>query len=481
MKEVPIVPGGQYVFAQGDPTGYGFHGDFFNGWEPAIQAAAVRDCLSSDSTANGVIGDCPILQSVYSDGYSKNCPERPPQVGEAVKGMLSKLPGCITITPGPGDAPAASNACAANVLKPSITSTKDSVSLPTRVPAVGASFGISMSQKYVGCFNDSGLGVRALNSVQTANYTAMTVEYCQKYCQDRGYRLSGVEYSSECNCDNYINPTSIGGSDACTWKCGGTMSTGGTQQICGGSSYISIYNNTDPSFNANGSLANSAGGVAVQLPLVPYASNYLGCATDSQSNSQALTSKSTQEVAMTVEKCATFCDGFQYYGVEYSSQCFCGNTINSPNFITSPTSTPNNSTCNMRCGGRGDQLCGGPNAISLYKNNAYVAPSIKSPIGRYVSKGCITDPGGVNRPLTGPTTSSDTMTADACVKFCLGNRMHYAGLEFGRECYCGNGLKLSGGAKAQTCKPENLMVCAGNKLQYCGAGNLMNLYYSAVF
>lgn len=216
VKEVPLVPGGQYVFAQGDPTGYGFHGDFLNGWDPAIQAAAVRDCLSSDSTANGVIGDCPILQSVYTDGYSRNCPERPAQVGEAVTGMLSKLPGCITITPGPDDAPAASVACGANVPRPSVTSTKDSIPLATRVPKIGASFGISLSQKYLGCFNDSGLGIRALNSVQTANYTAMTVAYCQKYCADRGYRLSGVEYAQECHCDNYINPTSIGGSDACT-------------------------------------------------------------------------------------------------------------------------------------------------------------------------------------------------------------------------------------------------------------------------
>lgn len=178
----------------------------------------MKDCLSSDSTAFGVIADCPILQSVYTDGYAANCPERPPQVGENVKGMLPKLPGCITITPGPEDAPAASMACGPNVPKPSVTSTKDSVPFATRVPAVGASFGLSTSQKYLGCFNDSGLGIRALNAIQYFNYTAMTVEYCQSYCADRGYRLSGVEYSLECHCDNYINPTSIGGSDACTCK-----------------------------------------------------------------------------------------------------------------------------------------------------------------------------------------------------------------------------------------------------------------------
>lgn len=259
------------------------------------------------------------------------------------------------------------------------------------------------------------------------------------------------------------------------------MTTGGTQQICGGYSYISIYNNTDKAFVANGSLANSAGGLAVALPLVPFASNYLGCATDRQGGIMALTSSSTQQVTMTIDICAKACAAYQFYGLEFSFQCFCGNALIAPNFITNTTSTPSNSTCNMRCGGRGDQLCGGPNAISLYKNNAYVAPTIKKQIGKYTSKGCITDPGGDNRPLSGASTVSDTMTADACVKFCLGKRMHYAGVEYGKECYCGNSLKTSGGAKTQTCVPNNLMLCAGNNLQYCGAGSLMNLYYSATF
>lgn len=200
------------------PASYGFHGDFQNGWEPDIQAKAVKDCLSTDSTAFGVIADCPILQSVYTNGYVANCPERPPQVGEAVKGMIPKLPGCIKMTKGPEAAPADSMNCGPDVPKPSVTSTKDSTPLATRLPVQGASFGISPSQKYLGCYNDSGTGVRALNAIQTVNYTAMTVEYCQTYCKDRGYRLSGVEYASECHCDNFINPTSRNGSDACTCK-----------------------------------------------------------------------------------------------------------------------------------------------------------------------------------------------------------------------------------------------------------------------
>lgn len=260
------------------------------------------------------------------------------------------------------------------------------------------------------------------------------------------------------------------------------MTTGGVQEICGGYSYVSIYNNTDPTFVANGSLANSAGGIAVALPLIPFASNYLGCATDGKSGTQALTSNSIQQVTMSIDVCAAYCVGYQYYGLEYSSQCFCGNIINSPNFITTPTTTPSNATCNMRCGGRGDQICGGSNAISLYNNTAYVAPKIKTPIGKYVNKQCLTDPAGTaGRALQGASTTSTTMTADVCVKFCLGKRLKYAGVEYGTECYCGNSIVASTGAKATACDVSSLIPCAGDSRQYCGGSKLMTLYYSATF
>lgn len=207
----------------------------------------------------------------------------------------------------------------------------------------------------------------------------------------------------------------------------------------------------------------------------------MGCATDRQKAVMALTSKSTSSTSMSVDTCATFCAGSQYYGLEYAAECYCGNTLNAPNFITNTTSVPKSSICNMRCSGRGDQLCGGPNAISLYKNTAYVAPQIKNQIGSFSSKGCITDPSGGSRTLNETSFASDTMTADSCVKYCLGKRMQYAGVEYGRECYCANKINTAGGAKSVACNTNNLMLCAGNKLQYCGAGSLLNLYYAASF
>ena len=187
--------GGQFVFSQGDPTGYGMHGDFQNGWDISVLAQAVTDCLS---VANfGTIGECAILQQYQTNGYPYNCPERPRQIGEDTTGLIAKLPGCITITPGPEAAPAASMACAASVAKPSITRTVDSVTQPTMSSAPGAAWGNDQFEQYVGCYNDSGAAVRTLNAAYYSNYSVMTVDFCNAYCKKLGYRLSGVEYGQQ--------------------------------------------------------------------------------------------------------------------------------------------------------------------------------------------------------------------------------------------------------------------------------------------
>lgn len=264
------------------------------------------------------------------------------------------------------------------------------------------------------------------------------------------------------------------------------MTTGGAQDICGGAGYISIYNNTDPDFVAFGSMENSAGNLSPPTELAPFPDNYLGCATDNYNGTgRTLTGPNVDWTNMTSAVCAAFCaskstNGYQYYGVEYRTQCFCGNSIAGGNFLTDLTTTPTNATCNTRCIAAGDQLCGGANAITLYNNTSYQAPSLKSPIGKYVTKGCMTDPlSGGGRALQGTSMTNDTMTLDSCVKFCLGNRFHYAGIEYGRECYCGNDIAAASGAQVVTCNLASMTLCPGNSLQYCGAASLMALYYSA--
>lgn len=102
--------GGNFTFSQGDNTGYGFHGDFLNGWDPATLQSAIKDCAA---TNDGTVGDCPAFKATDDPNhFAQNCPEQPPLIkDEPVHGMISKLPGCIKLTSGPAPAKAADMNC----------------------------------------------------------------------------------------------------------------------------------------------------------------------------------------------------------------------------------------------------------------------------------------------------------------------------------------------------------------------------------
>ncbi|KAK5121954.1 hypothetical protein LTR85_004526 [Meristemomyces frigidus] len=483
----PIVDS-RYVFSQGDPTGFGFHGDFQNGWDQDVLTEAVANCLIPDNF--GQVSYCPSLYASDTNGAAYNCPEQPPQIGEQVKGLLSALPGCVEVTYGPDSATSAQMECAAGHPLPSMTVTVDSTPRPTASVIPGSAYGLPEHQ-YMGCYNDTSQIIRTLNEISVTNYTVMTVEWCQQYCMSHGYRLSGVEYAQECHCDNEINPTSInanGSTNPCTWDCGGTLTANsdGPQELCGGLQYINVYNNTNASFVAFGSNANTAGNALPYTPAGGFAANYLGCYPDGNGG-RTLTGINTSQQNMTVELCAQYCTsggqdntGWQYYGLEYSSQCWCGNYINNGATLLTATTTPSNSSCQMRCLGSEPEICGGANALSLYWNAAYVVPAVKPSVGKFQSGQCLLDPGynDSGRGLQPARMTNVNMTVEMCIKYCLGNYYHYAGVEYADECYCGNAIMTNTGAQLAVCNSTTQMLCKGNPNEYCGGSGFMNLYYS---
>ncbi|XP_061168033.1 uncharacterized protein LOC133176979 [Saccostrea echinata] len=57
--------------------------------------------------------------------------------------------------------------------------------------------------------------------------------------------------------------------------------------------------------------------------------------------------------------CEQFCQGYTYFGVQYSKECFCGNQLIFP--ITPSTA------CTMACEGNRLLVCGGSYAIDVYQ------------------------------------------------------------------------------------------------------------------
>ncbi|KAF4502425.1 WSC domain containing protein [Fusarium agapanthi] len=84
-----------FVFSNGDPTGYGLHGDFLNGWDVKVLQKPVNECTD----ASGVIEKCPVL-TLFDDDAINGC-RVPVQVDEKTNGVLKTLPGCNPVMLGP--------------------------------------------------------------------------------------------------------------------------------------------------------------------------------------------------------------------------------------------------------------------------------------------------------------------------------------------------------------------------------------------
>jgi hypothetical protein len=91
-------PSHPFVFSNGDPTGYGYHGDFINGWDVNVLQQAVSTCNST----SGLIQECGVF-NFTTDAQQAAC-TRLPDFAETVRGTLAALPGCNPVQSGPAAA-----------------------------------------------------------------------------------------------------------------------------------------------------------------------------------------------------------------------------------------------------------------------------------------------------------------------------------------------------------------------------------------
>ncbi|RDA86585.1 hypothetical protein CP532_5984 [Ophiocordyceps camponoti-leonardi (nom. inval.)] len=178
---------------------------------------------------------------------------------------------------------------------------------------------------------------------------------------------------------------------------------------------------------------------------------------------------------MTLDKCEAFCSKYNYWGTEYGRECYCGNSLSSSS-KTAPLSD-----CNMPCGGNSSEYCGAGDRIELYSTTS--APATPTPTATLIHKptvspytlvGCYAEPPSAKALAQKTTIDSKTATNDACAAACAGSR--YFGTEYGGECYCGS--FVHGGAKAAPITDCGF-PCAGDRYQYCGGADRLELYENA--
>ncbi|MCJ1427052.1 hypothetical protein MMC29_004955 [Sticta canariensis] len=338
---------------------------------------------------------------------------------------------------------------------------------PTVVPSVGGF-------NYSGCYTEATNG-RALSG-KTLNANDMTIEHCASNCTS--YKYFGVEFGSECYCGNTLGAGTVkaAGTD-CSMTC-----PGNPNEICGNGNRLTLY-----AVAGQASLSSSADpttSTSVPVPTGPItvqsagSFNFTGCYTEATTG-RALTGSALANNAMTVEKCAAFCAAYTYMGIEYASECYCGNTIAAGSILAA-------SGCSMTCSGNSSEYCGGPNRLDLYTAGSATAgtstgstTSVATPtptgpitvqsVGKFNFTGCYTED-TAGRALTGSTLANNDMTVEKCAAFCAAYT--YMGIEYASECYCGNILAAGAVFTASGCS----MTCSGNSSEYCGGPNRLDLY-----
>ncbi|EEU38288.1 uncharacterized protein NECHADRAFT_34566, partial [Fusarium vanettenii 77-13-4] len=456
VNNIDKSKGGKFVFAQGDTTGYGFHGDFLNGWDMSVLKGAIKSCINNDAIG-GAISKCPILASSQTPFFSDNCPEMPPIVNETVRGMLDQLPGCNQVTSGPAKAP--QGICAT---QPPFNDFGDMGIGKWYNPSPGDKVG---SWAYLGCAAE-GVNARALNKYAVTS-DIMTIDYCTAVCKEQGYPLAGMENGRECYCASALtNGASYVKASICAAApkmiCSGNMT-----QYCGGPNLLTVWNDT--SYTPPVQLVIGSTKIANNT------ATYQGCYSE-PSGGRALSSDRTSDtVGMTNEMCVAFCQagGYLYAGTEYSQECYCGNTIGGDNI-------PDISQCSMQCKGNIFSYCGAGNRLSVWKitQPEKSAGPVTAFNGAAVYTGCYIDGGAGGRTLPGVVFTGSSVSLDTCFAFCKKLNFPLFGMEYGRECYCGYAPKTQSSiAPDGDCR----MPCAGDASQKCGAGNRISIWNNTLY
>ena len=154
----------------------------------------------------------------------------------------------------------------------------------------------------------------------------------------------------------------------------------GAQPISASSSSRSSSTSVSPSTKASSSVtpaatSKTASSTASKTSTAPATSTaaanglpsgwvYKGCYIDN-AKGRVLPMQLPANSSLTVESCVGSCyaQGYSVAGMEYSTECYCGNAIYSGGTLAS-----SDSDCNMACGGNANEKCGAGNRLSVYSN-----------------------------------------------------------------------------------------------------------------
>lgn len=125
---------------------------------------------------------------------------------------------------------------------------------------------------------------------------------------------------------------------------------------------------------------------------LPAGWNYAGCYTEGAQGRSISADQQPDNPQLTIESCIAACSaaGYTVAGMEYSTQCFCGNDIRNGGALASA-----DTECAMACGGNANEICGGPGRLSVYSTKipvtVYGPPAVQTADlpGSWQYQGCL--------------------------------------------------------------------------------------------
>ncbi|KAG4434028.1 hypothetical protein IFR05_010482 [Cadophora sp. M221] len=311
-----------------------------------------------------------------------------------------------------------------NTTTPGSSTTAPSTPAPTGGPFVNPGVGGYTS---IGCYTESTTG-RALPNGKTI--ASKTVALCVAACSASNYVYAGLEYGGECWCGNAFSagsvPTAI---TECSTVCGGN-----TTEYCGAGSRLNVYQRN----SASSSSSSSSRPVTVS--------------SSSSALSSGLTSSNSGSTRSSVSSSSSV----------RTSGSTSASVTGSSSISSSSSSISSSATSSIRSSSTSSTSSSTPSPTG---------PSIRQTVAKYTFQGCWTE-STTGRALGSKTYSDDFMTLESCAAFCSAYSMF--GVEYGRECYCGNTLG-AGSVKAAN-QADCSFLCPGDKTTYCGAGSRLQLY-----
>ncbi|KAK4203969.1 WSC domain-containing protein [Triangularia verruculosa] len=306
----------------------------------------------------------------------------------------------------------------------------------------------------LGCFVDNTARILPNNIIGADD---MTAARCALNCA--GYDFFGTQWSRECFCGSIL-PTEQASASDCSMPC-----SGDDNELCGAGMRLNVYS-FDKELPPTSSSEPTPSSTSSPTPISTIDGyKYQGCFTDNVPQ-RVLGGKTVVDGAMTLELCASSCKdgGYTLFGVQYSAECFCGTSLDAASVQVA------DSECGMPCSGDQSQRCGDANRLSLFADPTLeqAEASNVASIGEFIYRSCWTDELG-NRSLSSVVHRTDDMTVAKCADTCQDH--DFFGLQFGRECYCGDGL--GGQAAPET---DCSMLCVGLGNNWCGGPFRLNLY-----